>query len=139
MNELAASVTAYSFDPATGALGNRAAHATRGIREAQRRRDRNDSAATALYASNRGHDSIARFAIDPARLTLSPPVFTPAGGRKPRSFALDPTGKWLVAENQDSGSLVVFSVRPESGELVRTKQEPVSAPAPVGLVFVPAL
>jgi 6-phosphogluconolactonase len=91
----------------------------------------------ALYVSNRGHNSIARFTIDPARLTLSPPEFTPSGGRKPRHFALDPTGKWLIAENQESGNLVVFALRQPAGKVVPSGHDAVPAPAPLGLVFVP--
>ena len=62
-----------------------------------------------LYASNRGHDSIAVFRILPS----GEPKFVECvscGGRTPRNFAIDPTGHYLLAANQDSDSIVVFSI-----------------------------
>jgi 6-phosphogluconolactonase len=138
VNELAATVTAWRFDPAAGALREMQTISTLPVGYADRSAAEIavNSAGTALYVSNRGHDSIARFAIDPARLTLSPPELTPTLGRKPRHFTLDPTGAWLLAENQDSGAIAVFSVRPVTGQLTRANLEPVAAPAPTCLVFV---
>jgi 6-phosphogluconolactonase len=140
VNELAATVTAFRFDPATGALHETQTISTlpAGYADRSAAEIAINSAGTALYVSNRGHDSIARFPIDPARLTLSPPELTPTLGRKPRHFTLAPTGAWLLAENQDSGAIAVFSVRPGAGQLTRTSQEPITAPAPTCLVFVPA-
>ena len=141
VNELAATVTAFRFDSATGALQEIQTVSTLPLGYADRSAAEIaiNQAGTALYVSNRGHDSIARFAIDQTRFTLSSPDFTLTGGRKPRHFTLDPTGGWLVAENQDSGTLAVFSVSPGVGALQRTGQAPLSAPAPTCLVFVPAL
>lgn len=70
-----------------------------------------------LYASNRGHDSIAVFAIEPAtgKLTLVEIVHT--GGEVPRNFALSPNGKWLVCAHQFSGDVTVFKVDGDSGRL----------------------
>jgi 6-phosphogluconolactonase len=140
VNELAATVTAFRFDPNTGALQEMQTLSTlpEGYTARSAAEIAINPAGTALYASNRGHDSIARFTIDPARFTLSAPDITPAMGRKPRYFTLDPTGKWLVVENQESGAIVVFPLRPENGEVLEAKRQPVPAPAPVGLVFVPA-
>lgn len=139
VNELAATVTAFRLDPTTGALAEMQTLSSlpEGYPEKSAAEIAIDSAGAALYVSNRGHNSIARFTIDPARLTLSPPDFTPTGGRKPRHFALDPTGKWLIAENQESGNLVVFTLGQGAGQIVPSSQEPVAATAPVGLVFVP--
>jgi len=61
-----------------------------------------------LYGSNRGHDSLVVFSIDAASGRLSPIGHVPTGGRTPRHFALGPTGRWLLAANQDSGNVVVF-------------------------------
>jgi 6-phosphogluconolactonase len=57
-------------------------------------------------------------------------------GKNPRHFALDPTGQWLLAENQDSDSIVVFRVDSQTGRLQATGQS-VSVGAPVCAVFVP--
>ncbi|HYE05239.1 MAG TPA: beta-propeller fold lactonase family protein [Planctomycetota bacterium] len=70
-----------------------------------------------LYASNRGHDSIAQFAIDDAG-ALTPIGHTGAGAVTwPRHFALDPSGRWLVVANERAGTLSVFAVDGERGTL----------------------
>jgi 6-phosphogluconolactonase len=100
---------------------------------------RNDAAEIAwgrrLYTSNRGHDSIAVFDIrdEPPRLiaTIS------AGGKEPRHFAIDPTGQFLLAENQNSNSIVVFRIDPATGTLSQVSITE-GVPSPVCLVFYPA-
>jgi 6-phosphogluconolactonase len=89
-----------------------------------------------LYGSNRGHDSIAIYAIDETRGTLSVVGHTPTGGRTPRNFAIDPTGAFLLAANQDTHSIVVFSIDRESGILESTGIE-ANVPMPVCLAFFP--
>jgi len=64
-----------------------------------------------LYTSNRGHDSIALFAIDAGTGRLTAAGHTPTGGKTPRNFALDPTGRYLLAANQGSGTVVVLRRR----------------------------
>jgi 6-phosphogluconolactonase len=76
-----------------------------------------------LYASNRGHDSIAVFAIDPTNGKLTAQGQTPTGGKHPRNFNMDPTGKWLLAANQNSDNVVVFSIDPSTGALTKTGKE----------------
>lgn len=73
-----------------------------------------------LYVSNRGHDSIAVFAIDKSTgaLTLGQTLSTE--GHWPRNFSLDPSGRWLVVANQNSGSLVVFARETMTGRLTPT-------------------
>lgn len=71
-----------------------------------------------LYGSNRGHDSLAVFRIDPADGRLTPAGHVPTGGKVPRNFAVAPGGRWLLAANQNSDSIVVFRVDPETGGLV---------------------
>lgn len=73
-----------------------------------------------LYASNRGHDSIAVFAIDPAKGTLTLVDHTSTQGKTPRNFAIDPTGKLLFAENQESNTIVVFRIDEKTGKLTPT-------------------
>ena len=85
-----------------------------------------------LYASNRGDDSIAVFAVDKVKLTLIQNA--PSGGKKPRFFCLDPTGRFLLACNQDSDNICVFSVDEETGKLTPTGQS-VSVFKPVCIVF----
>jgi 6-phosphogluconolactonase len=83
-----------------------------------------------LYASNRGHDSIAVFAIDPATGLLSLIEIVPSGGQHPRNFAFDLTGNYLLVANRDDNNLIVFQVDQTTGRLTRTA-ETVSIPCPV--------
>jgi 6-phosphogluconolactonase len=73
-----------------------------------------------LYASNRGHDSIAIFHIDPAtgRLTAAGHVATQ--GKTPRNFAIGPSGNYLLASNQDSDNIVMFRIDGRTGGLTPT-------------------
>jgi 6-phosphogluconolactonase len=105
---------------------------------------RNDAAEIAvhpngkfLYTSNRGHESIAIFAIDPLKGTLSFVAHASTGGKEPRHFAIDPTGKFLLAENQLSNNIVVFRIDAATGGLTPTGQV-VEVPSPVNLTFVTA-
>ncbi len=71
-----------------------------------------------LYASNRGDaNSIAVFAIDSAKGTLTSVEFASTKGKTPRHFAIDPTGKFLLAENEKSNSIVVFKIDLDTGRL----------------------
>src|SRR3984885_6553962 len=63
-----------------------------------------------LYASNRGHDSITVFAIDPNKGTLTLVEYASTKGASPRSFEIDPTGKLLFAANEKSDNIVVFHI-----------------------------
>jgi 6-phosphogluconolactonase len=73
-----------------------------------------------LYGSNRGHDSIAIFTVDPATGKLTAAGHQATLGKNPRNFAIDPTGTYLLAENQDSDSIVVFRIDPASAASSRS-------------------
>ncbi len=73
-----------------------------------------------LYASNRGDDSIAIFAIDKGKGTLTQVGGLHTGGKEPRSFEIDPTGMLLFAANQKSDNIVVFRIDPKTGSLTPT-------------------
>ncbi len=89
-----------------------------------------------LYASNRGHDSLALFRIGPdGRLT--PGGWYPTQGRCPRNFALDPAGRWLLAAHQESDSIVLFRVDPATGALSPSGRA-VEISMPVCLTLIPA-
>lgn len=72
---------------------------------------------TYLYGSNRGHDSIVVYAIDPnsGRLSLVEHVSTE--GRHPRHFALTPGGRFLIAANRDTNNIATFRVDEATGKL----------------------
>jgi len=90
-----------------------------------------------LYASNRGSDTIAVFATDPSKGTLTPVEYTPTQGKLPRSFEIDPTGKFLFAANQKSDNIVVFRIDVKTGRLTPTGQV-LDVGSPVCVKFVKA-
>ena len=87
-----------------------------------------------VYGSNRGHDSIAVFALDAKSAALTPVGTTSTGGKTPRNFRIDPTGKFLLAENQGSDSIVVFKIDTASGKLSQVGQ-PLTVGAPCCIKF----
>lgn len=87
-----------------------------------------------LYGSNRGHDSIAAYAIDEKTGELTSLGQTLTGGRTPRNFAIDPTGRWLLAANQDTDDIFVFAIDQATGALTPTGHA-ASASMPVCLAF----
>jgi 6-phosphogluconolactonase len=89
-----------------------------------------------LYGSNRGHDSIAIFAVDQATGKLTAAGHQATLGKNPRHFAIDPTGTYLLAENQDSESIVVFRLDPATGGLEQVG-EPLQIPMPVCIRMIP--
>ena len=91
-----------------------------------------------LYASNRaGIDTISTFSIDPVKGTLRLKDEYPTMGKTPRNFAIDPTGKFLLAANQESNNIVIFRIDATTGALSPTG-EIAEAPAPVCITFVAA-
>jgi 6-phosphogluconolactonase len=87
-----------------------------------------------LYCSNRGHDSIAMFIIDPRGGGLSPVGHESTRGKTPRNFAIDPTGAFLLAANQRSDNIVVFRRDQKTGRLAATDHV-AEVPSPVCLKF----
>ena len=138
VSEMDSSVTSFSYDPARGAL-----HELQTVSMLPKDfSGKNDAAEIQvhpngkfLYASNRGHDSIAVFSIDPARGTLTPLEYVPTQGKAPRYFAIDPTGSRLFVANQNSGNIVVFQIDPVTGHLTTTGQV-LEIASPVCLKFV---
>ncbi|WP_168123183.1 lactonase family protein [Paenibacillus sp. HB172176] len=136
-NELASSVTLLDLDKSSGALVERKTYST--ISEDYR--DYNDSAdihlspdGRFLYASNRGHNSIACFSIDQASGDLEPVQFCGSGGELPRNFGIVPEGDFLLAANHKSGNVVVFRRNPEDGTIAPTGFE-LQLQAPVCICF----
>jgi 6-phosphogluconolactonase len=73
-----------------------------------------------LYGSNRGHDSIVIYAIDPRDGTLTCIGHEGTRGQTPRHFAIDPDGELLLVANQDTDSVVTFRLDAASGALSAT-------------------
>ena len=140
LNELGSTVTVLTYGAASGTLsriqeittvpqGFSATNAT-----AQLQVDRTGKF---LYVSNRGHDSIAVFAIDPRKGTLTLVEHVPTQGKTPRDFSLDPSGSYLFAANQNSDNIVLFRVSP-AGRLTASGQVVEQVPEPACVVFVRA-
>jgi len=139
INEMANTVTAFTYDAGQGSLTEIQTIATLPA-------DFKGTSHTAevqvhpsgkfLYGSNRGHDSIAIFAIDPSTGKLSTVGFEPTQGKNPRNFAIDPTGACLLAENGDSSTIVVFRIDPQTGALQPTGQT-VHVPKAVCIKMIP--
>jgi 6-phosphogluconolactonase len=87
-----------------------------------------------VYASNRGHDSVAIFRVDESNGMLSPVGWEPTHGSTPRFIGLTPAGTRLFAANQRSDSIVEFRVDPATGTLSATGQV-VKVNTPVCIVF----
>lgn len=90
-----------------------------------------------VYASNRGHDSIAVFRRDPSDGTLSRIQVAPCGGRTPRHFAIAPGGEWLLCAHQDSNTIRALPIDPATGSL-GAPGKAVAFPNPICILFLPA-
>ncbi len=137
VNELDSTVTTYRFSADTGAMeplqilsalpatftGNsRATGVTI------------DQAGRTLYASNRGHDSIAVFRIDASTGLLQFSGADLTQGRTPRFLTLSPNGRVMFALNEDSDTIVAFTVDASTGRLSPTGAS-VKSGSPVCMVF----
>jgi len=87
-----------------------------------------------VYASNRGHNSIAIFAIEDQTGLLTSAGWEPTQGRTPRFFGLDPSGTQLYAANQSSDTIVIFDVNQATGRLTPTG-ETLKVMTPTSIVF----
>ena len=88
-----------------------------------------------LYGSNRGHDTIAVYAIGAdGKIMLIQNA--PAEVKIPRNFNLDPTGRWLITAGQNSDNLAVFRVDQQTGRLEFTGTK-IEVGAPVCVRFLP--
>jgi 6-phosphogluconolactonase len=138
LTEMQSSVVAYSYDAASGAL-----HELQTISSLPKGFSGENTAAEIeidpsgkfLFASNRGDDSIAVFAIDSHTGMLTHVETDSTGGKTPRNFAIDPTGSWLLAATQDSDNIVVFRVDQKTGHL-KASGNVLKVPSPVCLKFV---
>src|SRR6184192_211826 len=137
INEMGSTVTAFSYDAAHGTLREQQTISTL----PQDFKGKNDTAEIEvypngkfLYGSNRGHDSIAVFAIGPKAM-LKAVEYVSTEGKTPRSFAIDPTGSYLFAADQGSNKIVVFRIDSKTGHLSPTG-EALEAPSPVCIKFM---
>ncbi|WP_226603849.1 lactonase family protein [Bacillus cereus] len=88
-----------------------------------------------VYAGNRGHNSIAVYSVDQNSGQLTFVEHTSTEGNWPRDFVLDPTEKFLVATNEKSHNLVLFSRNESTGKLTLLQSD-VAVPEPVCVKFL---
>src|SRR5215471_17687430 len=137
LNEIACTVTAYRYDAAKGTaeeiqtLPTIPADFTGNKSGAEIFVHRSGNY---LYASNRGHDTIVMFRIDPSSGKLTPIGHVSTRGKTPRGFALDPSGQWLFAANQDSDNMFLFRVDGKTGNLTPTG-DAIEVFTPVSVAF----
>jgi 6-phosphogluconolactonase len=141
INELSNTMTAFAYDARRGALSQLQTISTLPADFA--------AASTAadvhvhpsgrfVYGSNRGHDSIAIFAVNQETGRLTAVGYEPTGGRTPRGLAIDPTGTYLLAANQDSDTIVTFRVDQHTG-LLKPTGHTIEVPSPVCVRFAAPL
>lgn len=124
INEMGGTVTVYDYDPASGALRPKQTISTLPADftgEKWNAEVRVHPSDKFLYASNRNHDSLAAFAIDPISGELTLLEIIPSGAKNPRNFAVSPDGKWLVCGHQETELVTVFSIDLTSGKLTPTR------------------
>jgi len=90
-----------------------------------------------LYGSNRGHNSIAIYRVDPRAGLLSLVDIESSRGKTPRSFCIDHSGAFLLAANQDSDNVVVFCVDRVTGRLRKVSEHAVPTPVCVKTYELP--
>jgi len=138
INEMQSSITAFSYDAELGVLRKLQTISTLPKDFAGSNDDAEiqvHPSGKFLYASNRGHDSIAVFAIDQSKGTLTLVEDVPTRGKTPRNFEIDPTGSRLFAANEKSNNIVIFRINAQSGRLTPTGQV-LDVPSPVCVKFV---
>ncbi|MGA2328285.1 MAG: lactonase family protein [Bryobacteraceae bacterium] len=139
INEMGSTVVAFAWDSARGTLTEIETVSTlpegfKGVNNCAEIRVHPNG--KFLYASNRGHDSLAVFAIDAKTGRLTFVEHVPTQGKMPRNFAFDPTGRWLLVTNHGSDNAVVFRIDDNTGRLTETGQ-PVPVPYPFCERFLP--
>ena len=137
INEMESTVTAFAWDAAAGVLKELQTTSTlpKEVPGNSTAEVQVHPTGRFLYGSNRGHDSIAVFAIDAGKGTLTPIEQVSTQGKTPRNFGIEPTGSYLIAANQASNNLVVFRIDAKTGRLTPTGQTvEVGSPVCVKLV-----
>lgn len=118
INELDSTIVGYHFDPASGAL--RPFQVVSALADTFTGNSRGSEIAVSpdgrhVYASNRGADTVATFAVDglSGRLTLT--GSSPAGGKTPRFFTLTADGSAMFVANEEGHTIVRHAIDPRSG------------------------
>lgn len=139
VNELDSTVTTFAYDAAAGRLAKMASISTLPAGYAGESTTAEITvhpSGSYVYASNRGHDSLAIFAVDAASGTLRSLGHQATGGKTPRHFGIDSSGTLVAMGNQQSDTIVLARLDPATGRLAPSPHV-ASTPSPVCLVFLP--
>jgi 6-phosphogluconolactonase len=140
INELNSTLTSFAYDPVRGSLRDIGTISTLSAGFSGRSSTAEVEAhpnGKFVYGSNRGHDSIAVFAVKESEGVPVLIGHVPTQGKNPRHFAVDPTGNFLFAANQNSDQVVLFRIDRETGMLTPTG-DVLSIPTPACVIFMPA-
>lgn len=87
-----------------------------------------------LYVSNRGHNSLAIFEVNPLTGAIKGAGHEPTQGDFPRGFMITENGKFLLVANRNSDNIVIFEINPDTGQLKDTGKK-ILMPSPVSLAM----
>ena len=119
VNEGSSTVSVYDYDQETGTIKCTQTVSTlpsAGIKGNTTAEIRISPNGNFLYASNRGHDSIACYVVEANSGLVKVTACTPVPA-KPRSFDISPDGRFLYAAGQDSGELAAYEIDQNNGSL----------------------
>ena len=139
INELGSTITSFRHDPRTGALTQTATVSTlpEGTTGESSCADIHvHPNGRFLYGSNRGHDSVAGFRIEPDGGRLDPAGHFGEGISWPRNFAIDPDGRIMLVANKLGDDIIAVRVDPETGVMTATGHR-CAVSSPVCVLIVP--
>ena len=141
INEMACTVTAFSYDAKKGAMTELQNISTLPPSESVKpayscAEVQTHPSGKFVYGSNRGHDTIAVFSVDAASGKLTYVENVSTRGKVPRGFGIDPTGSYLLAGNQNTHNVVVFRIDQKTGKLTPTGSS-IEVGSPVCVKFLP--
>lgn len=140
INEMDLTVTAFGYDAQRGVLTPRQTITT--LADGVRGHGLSTAEVVVhpsgkfLYGSNRGHNTIVAYTIDPETGRLTYVEHQSTQGSMPRNFFVDPTGTYLLAENHDTNNIVVFKINQQTGEMTPTGHK-LDVPMPVCVRALP--
>jgi 6-phosphogluconolactonase len=138
LDELASSITVFDYDPVRAAFIWKQTISTlpsdfNGVNTTAEFRIH--PSGQFLYNTNRGHNSVTMFEIDPDTGELEVIGWESTRGQWPRGMNIDPSGTFLYAANQDTDSIAVFRIQLSNGKLKFSTL--VNTPSPVDVEFGP--
>ncbi|HWD91091.1 MAG TPA: lactonase family protein [Verrucomicrobiae bacterium] len=139
INEMGSSVTVFAYDARAGALKELQTRSTLPEHYGEPSTGAEiaiEPSGRFLFASNRGHNTLSQFAVDPKNGTLDWIAELDSGGKTPRHFGIEPSGKYLAVCNQDSDTVQMCRIEPGNGRL-KPMGELTHVPSPVCAVFLP--